>query len=87
MPKKRNYRKEYENYQGSPEQIARRSSRNKARREMIKAGKAKVGDGKDIDHADSNPLNNSKANLRVQSKNENRSFPRTKTAREKKKKK
>ena len=30
----RNYKKEYANYQGTPEQIARRSSRNKARRAM-----------------------------------------------------
>ena len=30
----RNYKKEYANYQGKPEQIARRSSRNKARRLM-----------------------------------------------------
>ena len=30
----RNYAKEYANYHGTPEQIARRSSRNKARRIM-----------------------------------------------------
>lgn len=85
--KPRNYKKEYENYQGSPEQIARRSSRNKARRLLEKEGKVHKGDGKDVDHKSSNPLDNSKSNLRVQSKHENRSFPRTKTAREKKKKK
>ena len=79
----RNYKKEYSNYQGSPEQIKRRSSRNKARRAMIKSGKAKVGDGKDVDHKDSNPINNSPKNLRSISKGKNRSFPRTKQAREK----
>lgn len=79
----RNLKLEYQNYQGTPEQIARRSSRNKARRAMIKAGKAKVGDGRDVDHRDSNPKNNSKTNLRSQTKSKNRSFPRTKTAREK----
>lgn len=77
----RNYRKEYDNYQGKPEQIARRSSRNKARREMIKAGKAKVGDGKDVAHRNGNPKDNRKENLSVQSKSKNRSFKRTKTAR------
>ena len=32
----RNYKKEYANYQGSAEQIKRRSNRNKARRIMAK---------------------------------------------------
>ena len=54
----RNYAQEYANYHSRPEQIKRRSSRNKARRLAIKAGKAKVGDGKDIHHKDGNPLNN-----------------------------
>lgn len=74
MPiKNRNYKKEYENYQGNPEQIKRRSSRNKARRAMVKAGVASKGDGKDVDHKDRNPTNNSRANLRMQSKSTNRS--------------
>lgn len=77
----RNYRKEYDNYQGKPEQIARRSSRNKARQAMIKAGKAKVGDGKDVAHRNGNPKDNKTKNLSVQSKSQNRSFKRTKTAR------
>lgn len=79
----RNYASEYKNYQGTPEQIARRSSRNKARRQLMKEGKVKKGDGKDVDHKNSNPLKNSRSNLRVQTKSQNRSFPRTKTAREK----
>ena len=60
----RNYAQEYANYHSRPEQIKRRSSRNKARRLAIKAGKAKVGDGKDIHHKDGNPLNNKNGNLR-----------------------
>ena len=84
MAKKRNYKKEYDNYQGKPEQIKRRAKRNAARRKMEKAGKVRKGDGKDVDHKDSNPNNNSKKNLRVQSKRANRSFPRTKKAKEKK---
>lgn len=80
----RNYRKEYDNYQGKPSQIKRRSSRNKARRKMEKAGKASKGDGKDVAHKDNNPKNNSRSNLKTQSKSKNRSFKRTKTARRKK---
>lgn len=84
--KPRNYKSEYENYGGKPEQIKRRSSRNKARRLMEKEGLVHKGDGKDVDHKSSNPLDNSRNNLRVQDRHDNRSYPRTKTAREKKKK-
>lgn len=79
----RNYRSEYDNYQGKPEQIARRSSRNKARRVLEKAGVAKKGDGKDVAHRNGNPLVNSRANLAVQSKRSNRSYPRTGSAHKK----
>lgn len=71
----RNYKAEYK-YQGTPEQIAKRSSRNKARRAMIKAGKAKVGDGKDINHRNGNPLDNVMSNFQSESKHANRSYPR-----------
>jgi hypothetical protein len=73
-PSKRNYKKEYAEYQGTPEQIANRSSRNKARRVMVKAGKAKKGDGKDVDHVNSNPKDNSPGNLRVTSVKFNRGW-------------
>ena len=72
----RNYKLEYANYQGKPEQIARRSSRNKARRIMTGKGLCKMGDGNDVDHKDRNPLNNDIKNLRVQKKEKNRSFCR-----------
>ena len=39
--KTRNYRKEYDEYQGKPEQIANRAERVKARRIMEKTGAAK----------------------------------------------
>lgn len=68
----RDYKKEYANYQGTPAQIARRSSRNKARRMMEALGRVRKGDGKDVDHRDRNPKNNSVANLRIQSKHQNR---------------
>jgi len=74
--RKRNYRKEYDNYQGRPEQIERRSSRNKARRKMAAAGRAKKGDGKDVAHKDNNPKNNSRGNLKMASKKANRTEPR-----------
>jgi hypothetical protein len=67
-------------YNAKPAQIKRRSSRNKARRKMIKAGKARKGDGKDVGHKNGNPLSNKRSNLRMQSKRSNRSFARTKTA-------
>lgn len=63
-------------YNSKPEQVKRRTSRNAARREMIRAGKARKGDGKDVGHANGNPRDNSRGNLRMESKAQNRSFPR-----------
>ena len=79
MPAKGQYKKgakpdsvRQRKYNGSEEQKKRRAQRNEARRKMEKAGKVKKGDGKDVDHADMNTGNNSKGNLRVQSKAKNR---------------
>ena len=69
----RNYRKEYDNYHSKPEQKKKRSSRNKANR--IKGVK-----GKDVDHKDGKPMNNSKSNLVAKNKSNNRSFKRNKNA-------
>lgn len=77
---KRDYKQEYKVSQGTPDEIAKRSSRNKARRAMEKAGKVRLGDGKDVDHRDHNPKNNSSKNLSVKKKSNNRSFPRNKKA-------
>lgn len=79
----RDYRKEYDRYQGTPEQKKRRASRNAARRQMEKAGKVHKGDGKDVAHRNGNPTDNKKSNLGVQSKHANRSYARTKSARKK----
>ena len=68
----RDYKKEYANYQGTPEQIARRSSRNKARRAMGD----KAVKGKDVGHKDNNPLNNNPKNLRNEDPSKNRREPR-----------
>ena len=68
----RDYKKEYANYQGTPEQIARRSSRNKARRVMGD----KVVKGMDVGHKDNNPMNNDPSNLRNEDPSVNRREPR-----------
>ena len=71
---KRNYRKEYDNYHSKPEQRANRSKRVLARRKMEEQGRVKKGDGKDVDHKNGNPQDNSDDNLRVLSKSKNRSM-------------
>jgi hypothetical protein len=73
ITEKRNYRKEYDNYQGKPDQVRNRSNRNKARRLLAKMGRVRKGDGKDVDHKNGNPKDNSVGNLRVTSKSHNRS--------------
>jgi hypothetical protein len=71
---KRNYRKEYDNYHAKPEQRENRSKRVLARRKMEKKGRVHKGDGKDVDHKNGNPKDNSDDNLRVLSKSKNRSM-------------
>ena len=68
----RNYKKEYANYQGTPEQIERRSSRNKARRVMGD----NVVQGMDVGHKDNNPMNNDPNNLKNEDPSVNRREPR-----------
>ena len=65
-------------YNSKPEQVKRRMARNRARAEMMRKGHARKGDGKDVGHANGNPLDNRKGNLRMESKRANRSYPRTK---------
>lgn len=80
--KKRRYDLEYKNYHSKPEQKKNRAMRNAALRKIKEKGLAVKG--KDVDHKDGNPRNNALSNLRVISQSQNRSFPRTKTARKKK---
>ena len=68
----RNYKKEYDDYHGTKRQKKRRAARNKARRHMERAGRVSKGDGKEVDHKDFNPENNSPSNLRIVSKKINR---------------
>ena len=53
----RDYKKEYANYHSKPKQ-------KKDRAGIL---------GRDVDHKDRNPRNNSASNLRIQSKSKNRS--------------
>ena len=76
----RDYRKEYDNYHSSPKQKKNRASRNAARAAMVKSGKVKKGDGKDVTHRDGKPRNNSSKNLGVLKASKNRSYRRTRGA-------
>ena len=78
----RNYKQEYSN--DSPKRKKNRALNNKARRKMVKAGLAKVGDGKDVAHRDNNPKNNTRSNLTMKAKGANRAYARTRTAGRKK---
>ena len=71
-PSKRDYKREYRLFHSKPKERKKRSNRVLARRKMIKKGKARKGDGKDIDHKDGNALNNGDSNLRVRSRTKNR---------------
>tara|TARA_Y100000310_G_scaffold265162_1_gene276055 strand:- start:4162 stop:5229 length:1068 start_codon:yes stop_codon:yes gene_type:complete len=68
----RNYKKEYKDYHSKPEQVAKRSSRNKARRVM--GDKTKIGF--DVHHKDNDPLNNNPKNLKNVPISDNRREPR-----------
>lgn len=70
-------------YNAKPAQKKRRASRNKARRQMIKAGKARKGDGKDVGHRNGNPMDDRASNYRMETKKHNRSIKRTAKARKK----
>ena len=79
----RNHRREYDTYHSKPAQKKRRAARNKGRAKAIKSGTARKGDGKDVDHKDRNPKNNSRKNTRVVSKSKNRSYSRKTSDRKK----
>lgn len=71
---KRNYKKEYAEYHGNPEQIARRAERNKDRKAAEKrVGKAALK-GKEVDHSGSHRKGSLKGvPTRIVSKKANRS--------------
>jgi len=77
MAKKRDYRKEYDEYHGKASQKKNRNNRNKARRKMG----VKPGDPREVDHKV--PLSkggsNSKKNLKVTTRANNRKKGNRKT--------
>lgn len=70
MPRKRNYRKEYDSYHSKPKQKKNRAARNAAR----KRSGLKVGDKREVDHK--RPLSkggsNGRKNTRIVSRSTNR---------------
>lgn len=68
----RNYKKEYNSYHSTDAQKKRRAGRNKARRLMTREKGESAMKGKDVDHRDRNPNNNSRANLRISTRRINR---------------
>jgi|TARA_R100001530_G_scaffold83892_1_gene58502 hypothetical protein len=76
----RNYSSEYKKYQKQQAQKKNRASRNAARNLLLKTGKVKKGDGKDVAHKNGNPRDNRPKNLAVVRKSKNRSYARTRNA-------
>jgi hypothetical protein len=73
----RNYKREYELYQGTDEQKKNRAQRNSARSKMMKDGKVSKGDGKDVAHVKAFDKGGSnKTGLKVEDASSNRSFKR-----------
>ena len=71
MPE-RDYKEEYRRYHGTEKYKKDRASRNKMRRLMIREGRVRKGDNKDIDHKNGNPRDNRKSNLRIVHRSVNR---------------
>ena len=64
-------------YENTPAQIKNREERNKARYKLMKEGKVKKGDGKDVAHVKAADKGGTiKDGVKVQSKSANRSFKR-----------
>lgn len=81
----RDYSSDYKKFQSSTKAKKDRASRNKARREALKSGRVKKGDGREIDHKNMTPRDNSKKNLRVLTKSKNRGHGKTAPGKKKKK--
>ncbi len=68
----RDYKKEYREYHGTPEQKKKRAARGRARYDLEQRGVVRKGDGKDVHHKNGNPLDNRRANLQPMSPSKNR---------------
>lgn len=66
------YKHEQEKFKSSAKYKAEQVSRVTARRKAIKSGRVRKGEDRDVDHKDSNPLNNSPSNIRIVSRKTNR---------------
>ena len=77
MAYKRNYQREYAIEPKSRRK--ERANRNLARRIMMRKGKVKKGDGKDVHHVGGNALNK-KSKWKVMAASKNRSYARNKRA-------
>jgi hypothetical protein len=78
-PEKRNYRREYDNYHGKPEQIKKRAQRNAAHSAVEKASGKNISS--DVHHKQSlrKGGSNNSDNLAVASVSKNRSWRKGKT--------
>ena len=77
MPKSTPHKLAYQKaYDARPEQVKKRMANNAARQQMIREGRARVGDGKDVAHktALSNGGTNARGNLTVQDRATNRGW-------------
>lgn len=63
---------EYSRFQSSKKAKRDRASRNTARRRAEREGRVHKGDGREVDHVDSNPRRNVSSNLKVVSRRTNR---------------
>lgn len=79
MPKKGQFKKgatadsiRQRKYNSSEQQKKRRAERNASRAKMVDAGKARKGDGKDVDHKNHRTGDMSMSNLKMMSKSKNR---------------
>jgi hypothetical protein len=73
----RNYAKETA-WENTPKQVKRREARNAARRKAIRSGRARKGDGKELDHVGYHPtgsLKNVKTKLVSRHANRTRQPP------------
>lgn len=75
--RKRNYKREYEEYQGTEEQKKKRAQRNAARRKAMREGRVSKGDGKDVAHNKAMDKGGKNSDgTRIESASRNRSFLR-----------
>jgi len=74
---RRDYRSEYDRYQGTEEQKKKRAQRNAARRKAEREGKVAKGDGKDVAHRKAMDKGGKNSDgVKVESASRNRSFRR-----------